>query len=72
VGVEVGVLKSFGRDARLHKKWKRWLRMWETLGVSILKLPEWMQDIVLEDVNTAVTNRIAVMEMIIEHEKSKR
>jgi len=59
--VEVKVLENFGREATLRKKW---LKMWETLGVRILKLPKWMQDIVLEDVNTAIRNRIATMEMI--------
>jgi hypothetical protein len=38
--------------------------MWQTLGERILKMPKWMQNIVLEDVNTAVRNRVAVMEMI--------
>ena len=59
--VEVDVLKNFGREAELKKKW---LKMWETLGKRILRMPKWMQDIVLEDVNTAIRNRIATMEMI--------
>ncbi len=58
---EVEVVKNFGRDALLRRKW---LKMWETLGCRILRMPEWMQEIVLEDVNTAVRNRIATMEMI--------
>jgi hypothetical protein len=29
-----------------------------------LKMPKWMQTIILEDVNTAITNRVATMEMI--------
>jgi len=61
LSVEVKILENFGREADLRKKW---LKMWETLGVRILKLPRWMQDIVLEDVNTAIRNRIATMEMI--------
>jgi len=61
LAVEVKVLENFGQEAALRKKW---LKMWETLGVRILKLPKWMQDIVLEDVNTAIRNRIATMEMI--------
>jgi hypothetical protein len=61
VAVEVSVLENFGREADLRKKW---LKMWETLGVRILKLPKWMQDIVLEDVNTAIRNRLATLEMI--------
>jgi hypothetical protein len=61
VAIEVSVLENFGREAELRKKW---LKMWKNLGVRILKLPKWMQDIVLEDVNTAIKNRIATMEMI--------
>jgi hypothetical protein len=59
--VEVSVLENFGQEAELRKKW---MRMWERLGVRILKMPKWMQEIVLEDINTAIRNRIAIMEMI--------
>lgn len=59
--VEVSVLENFGREAELRKKW---IRMWEQLGIRILRMPKWMQEIVLEDINTAVRNRIAIMEMI--------
>jgi len=58
---EVSILKDFGREAANHRKW---MKMWQTLGERILKMPKWMQNIVLEDVNTAVRNRVAVMEMI--------
>jgi hypothetical protein len=57
----VKTLKGFGRDAQIRR---RWMRMWEDLGERVLKLPEWVQNIVLEDINTAVRNRIATMEMI--------
>jgi hypothetical protein len=58
---EVSVLENFGREAELRKKW---MRMWETIGNRILRMPKWMQEIVLEDVNTAIRNRVATMEMI--------
>ena len=58
---DVDVLRNFGREAALRRKW---LKMWETLGVRVLKLPQWMQDIVLEDINTAIKNRLVIMEMI--------
>jgi len=58
---EVNVLENFGRESELRSKW---LKMWERLGIRILKLPRWMQEIVLEDVNTAIRNRLAIMEMI--------
>jgi len=59
--MEVKVLEGFGREAQLRK---RWLKTWDKLGERILRLPRWMQDIVLEDVNTAVRNRVSTMEMI--------
>lgn len=59
--VNVKVLEGFGREAELRKKW---IRTWENLGERILKLPKWMQTIILEDVNTAIANRVATMEMI--------
>ncbi len=41
-----------------------WLKIWGKIGVRLLKLPKWMQEIVLDDINTAINNRIAVMELI--------
>jgi len=61
MSVEVKTLEGFGRDAALRRKW---MRMWDELGERVLKLPKWMQDIVLEDINTAIRNRVATMEMI--------
>ena len=61
MAVEVSVLENFGREAELRKKW---LKMWENLGRRILRMPKWMQEIVLEDINTAIRNRINVMEII--------
>jgi len=43
---------------------KKLCRMWLEVGERIQKLPKWMQDIVLEDINTAIQNRVATMEMI--------
>ena len=44
---------------------EKWLKMWKELGEKIGGLPKWMQAIVLEDVNTAIRNRVATMEMIL-------
>jgi hypothetical protein len=49
-----------------------WLKIWEKIGVRLLQLPKWMQQIVLEDINTAISNRLAVMEVIYNvHRKNK-
>jgi hypothetical protein len=49
-----------------------WLNIWEKIGVRLLQLPQWMQHIVLEDINTAINNRLAVMEVIENvHRKNK-
>lgn len=69
MAVQVKVLENFGREAHLRKKW---MKMWEKLGKRILKMPKWMQDIVLEDVNTAIRNRVATMEMIDNAKRSSR
>jgi hypothetical protein len=55
-------LKANGQDSALRGKW---IRIWEEVGRRILSLPLWMQGILLEDVNTAVANRVATMEMIV-------
>lgn len=65
---EVEILEHWGRETELRKKW---MRMWEKLGARILKFPKWMQVIIMEDVNTAIENRIATMEMI-NHAKTRR
>jgi len=56
---------------RLSRKWhaeqkakKKWMKIWEQIGSRILKLPPWIQDIILDDINTAINNRVSVMEMI--------
>lgn len=64
--VDVEVLENFGREAALRKKW---VKKWEQLGARILRFPKWMQVIVLEDVNTAIENRVATMEMILRSRK---
>jgi hypothetical protein len=49
---------------------KKWLSAWEKLGQRILDLPEWMQIILLDDINTAVLNRVAVMELVLNAQRS--
>ena len=53
--------KESSQDAEMRDKW---IRTWEKVGRRILNLPLWMQNILLEDVNTAVVNRITLMETI--------
>jgi len=43
---------------------KKWLEIWEEIGQRILKLPEWMQEIILDDIQVAIQNRVLVMERI--------
>jgi hypothetical protein len=43
---------------------KKWLQIWNEVSNRILKLPLWMQYIILDDINAAVKNRIAVMERV--------
>jgi hypothetical protein len=63
---EVDVLENWGREAELRKKW---MKKWEQLGARILRFPKYMQVIILEDVNTAIENRVATMEMILRSKK---
>lgn len=63
---EVDVLENWGREAELRKKW---VKKWEQLGARILRFPKYMQVIILEDVNTAIENRVATMEMILRSKK---
>jgi hypothetical protein len=41
-----------------------WLRIWKQLGQRINQFPEWMRTILLDDMDTAIRNRIAIFEMI--------
>ncbi len=59
--IEVRVLRSFGREAQLKRKWNR---LWSEIGDRILSLPEREQNILLEDFCTAIKSRILVMERI--------
>ena len=49
---------------------QKWISTWEKIGQRVLELPEWMQIILLEDINTAVANRIAVFELILNAQRS--
>jgi len=64
---EVDILRDWGRETALRKKW---MQMWERLGARILKFPKWLQVIILQDVNVAIENRIATMEMICQAKRS--
>lgn len=63
------VLEKYEKARAFHKKW---LKNWEELGARILKFPDWLQTIVLEDVHSAVQNRVATMEMILESTKKRK
>ncbi len=53
----------------LTSKEAEWRLKWEQFGERVNRLPEWMQTILLEDLETAIRNRIAIFEMI--HNKVK-
>ena len=61
MSAKVSVLRGFGREAALRKRWKR---LWKEIGERILRLPEREQDILLEDFHTAIESRLVVMERI--------
>jgi hypothetical protein len=50
---------------------KKWLRIWDEVSNRILKLPLWMQHIILDDIKATVKNRIAVMERVQKKEAGK-
>jgi hypothetical protein len=58
---------DFSKQKELCQKW---FDTWDKIGERILKLPEWMQTILLDDVNTAVVNRIAIMELILNAQRN--
>jgi hypothetical protein len=63
--VEVSGAKEIAEDlTRAMKLRKKWVQTWDKIGARILRMPEWMQNIILEDINTAILNRIAVMELV--------
>ena len=64
---EVEILRDWAGETALRKKW---MQMWERLGARILKFPKWLQVIILQDINVAIENRIATMEMICQAKKS--
>ncbi len=59
---------DFSKQTELFQKW---LSTWDTIGERILKLPEWMQIILLEDINTAIANRVAIMELILNAQRNR-
>jgi hypothetical protein len=48
----------------------KWLNTWDKIGPRILNLPDWMQTIILDDINTSVNNRLATMELIINAQRN--
>ncbi len=43
---------------------KQWMQMWHTVETQFVNLPAWAQSVLFDDINTAVQNRIAVMQKI--------
>jgi hypothetical protein len=59
--MEVKVLRGFGREAHLRRKWNR---LWVEIGERIRRLPVREQNILLEDFHTAIESRLLVMERV--------
>ena len=60
---KVGETQRKEQQEVLHKKW---VQMWCTVEDQVVNLPAWAQSILLDDINTAVQNRLAVMQKIQE------
>ena len=50
---------------------QKWFDTWNKMGERILNLPEWMQIILLDDINTAIANRVTVMELILDAQRNR-
>ena len=70
--VEVTPLRLSRKFHAKKEMKKKWMKIWEQIGHRILRLPPFMQNIVLDDINTAINNRISVMEMIQNAKRSSR
>jgi hypothetical protein len=64
MAVEISPLRLSRKSHAEKQAKKKWMKIWDQIGSRILKLPPWMQGIVLDDIDTAINNRISVMEMI--------
>ena len=60
-------LADYPTETQLRQKW---ISAWDKLGERILKLPDWMQTILLDDISTAVINRLAIMELILNAQRN--
>ena len=49
---------------------KQWMQMWCTVEGQFANLPTWAQSVLFDDINTAVQNRIAVMQKIQEKQRA--
>lgn len=54
-------LLMWSREAVLRRKW---LGTWERLCEHVLRMPEWMQETLLEDMDVAFQNRIVTFERV--------
>jgi len=57
----VEILRRFGAETGEYKKRQK---LWKQIGERILKLPEWQQTILLDDLLTAVQSRLIVFEKL--------
>lgn len=51
-------LRNCPKEPTLHEQW---LKMWTEFELEFDDLPDWSQKVLLQDINTAFKNRIAVL-----------
>lgn len=51
-------------STNIISQYHKWNRIWKKIEHQIAKMPRWMQTILLDDINTAVENRIKIFEII--------
>ena len=61
--MEIKPLVDFG-GRRAHLK-RQWIKLWKQIGDRLLSLPDREQEIILEDILTAIQSRLYVFEHIL-------
>jgi nitrogen fixation-related uncharacterized protein len=49
------------KEKAADKSQQKWMHLWSMFKEQFSDLPKWAQDILFEDINTAVQNRLKIM-----------